>query len=173
MHCHSPKTGLVSGRSIILRHCSHPSPYTHHQQHQTLHLVEQCPQTKPILLSGCGYEEAYNMRRIVHSLRQHASRTLFCIVSFTNFPKKQPTCPKKQPSPRLSVASCRGGVPVGGITELVGPAGVGKSQLCHMLTVSAFIAQQQQDSNAQVRRHDSSLFPADCFNGCGLTIYSQ
>ena len=36
---------------------------------------------------------------------------------------------------------CRGGVPIGGITEVVGPAGVGKSQLCHTLTVAALVAE--------------------------------
>ncbi|KAL3147194.1 DNA repair protein RAD51 [Trebouxia sp. C0010 RCD-2024] len=36
-------------------------------------------------------------------------------------------------------AVLRGGVPVGAITELVGPAGVGKSQLCHMLAVSTLL----------------------------------
>ncbi|KAL0050684.1 hypothetical protein WJX82_005123 [Trebouxia sp. C0006] len=44
----------------------------------------------------------------------------------------------------------RGGIPVGGITELVGPAGVGKSQLCHMLAVSALLSQMhQQQANMQ------------------------
>ena len=47
----------------------------------------------------------------------------------------------------------RGGVPVGGVTELVGPAGVGKSQLCHMLTVSACVEQQQQQNSTQVCTH--------------------
>ncbi|KAK9807879.1 hypothetical protein WJX72_011994 [[Myrmecia] bisecta] len=34
----------------------------------------------------------------------------------------------------------KGGIPCGGITELVGPGGVGKTQLCLMLSVSALLA---------------------------------
>ena len=33
----------------------------------------------------------------------------------------------------------RGGVPCGSMTELVGPAGIGKSQLCLMLAASALL----------------------------------
>jgi hypothetical protein len=36
-------------------------------------------------------------------------------------------------------AALRGGVPCGSVTELVGPAGVGKSQLCLMLAASALL----------------------------------
>ncbi len=39
----------------------------------------------------------------------------------------------------------------------VGPAGVGKSQLCHMLAVSALLPQvQQQQANAQAQAHAPS-----------------
>ena len=36
-------------------------------------------------------------------------------------------------------AVLRGGVPCGSVTELVGPAGIGKSQLCLMLAASALL----------------------------------
>lgn len=71
-----------------------PISYTHHQQHQTLHLVEQCPQTKPILLSACGYEEAYNMRLVAQPLRKHASRTLFCSSPLTTFQRSSQHVPR-------------------------------------------------------------------------------
>lgn len=58
-------------------------------------------------------------------------------------------------------------MPVGGITELVGPAGVGKSQLCHMLTVSAFVMQQQQQSATQACNQCS-----DCDESNAASLYA-
>ena len=44
--------------------------------------------------------------------------------------------PAGRPAQALD-AALRGGVQAGGISELVGPAGVGKTQLCLMLTAFA------------------------------------
>lgn len=41
-------------------------------------------------------------------------------------------------------AALRGGVPPGAITELVGPAGVGKTQMCFMVTLSALVGEHLQ-----------------------------
>ena len=45
--------------------------------------------------------------------------------------------------PTRAAQLCAGGIPVGGITELVGPAGVGKTQLCKQLAVAAQLPVRQ------------------------------
>lgn len=54
-------------------------------------------------------------------------------------------------------AALRGGVPFGGVTELVGPAGVGKSQWCLALTLRAALPQGEAcSSRGTGLTHDTS-----------------
>ncbi len=54
------------------------------------------------------------------------------------------------PTPALSLpcshqtldGALRRGLPCGSITELVGPGGVGKSQMCHMMALRAALPQR-------------------------------
>ena len=58
-------------------------------------------------------------------------------------------------------AALRGGVPCGGVTELVGPAGVGKSQLCLMLVASVLMG-LGASASGQARSSPHSLDVATC-----------
>ena len=58
-------------------------------------------------------------------------------------------------------AALRGGVPCGGVTELVGPAGVGKSQLCLML-VASVLTGLGASAGGQARPSPHTLFMAIC-----------